>query len=430
MFQAPRGTADILPEEQKYWRYFYARAQEILTQFGYERIETPTFEDARLFVRGIGQVTDIVEKETYTFEDRGGDLLTLRPEGTAPVCRAYLEHGMHNLPQPVRLYYFCSVFRYERPQSGRYREHHQFGIEALGDADPSIDAEVIEVAWRFLEAVGLKGLSLSVNSIGDPQCRPQYVQALRAYYQQHVDVICSDCKRRLEQNPLRLLDCKQETCQPVIAGAPHSVDYLCGPCQQHWDSLLSYLQALGLPYQLEHRLVRGFDYYTRTVFEIAPPVEGRQSTISGGGRYDGLIQELGGPPTPGIGFGMGIERVIVNLKRQEVPVPDYRDSKIMVAHLGDAAKLEGLRLSSELRRKGLNAILAPAGRSLRGQLRYASAINATHAVILGEEELRKGTVVLRDLARSQQQEVARDKLLEALADLTPTAPFPRVERGP
>jgi histidyl-tRNA synthetase len=406
LFQAPRGTVDILPEEQKYWRYFRQKVSEITKRFGYERIDTPLFEDARLFIRGVGEVTDIVEKETYTFEDRGGDTLTLRAEGTAPVCRAYLEHGMHNLPQPVRLFYLCPVFRYERPQSGRYRQHHQFGIEVIGEADASVDSEVIEIGWRFLESVGLRELSLSVNSIGDRQCRPGYIQKLQEYYRGHVADICEDCKRRLERNPLRLLDCKVESCQPIIEAAPHSADYLCDDCRQHWTDLLGNLERVGLPYRVDHRLVRGLDYYTRTVFEITPPVAGSMSTITGGGRYDGLIEELGGRPTPGIGFGMGIERVIENLKRQEAPVPDYLGTRVLVAHLGDAAREQAVKLSSDLRQAGVPAVMGPAGRGLRSQLRYAASIQSTHAVIIGEDELQKGVVILRDLTKSEQREVS------------------------
>ena len=415
MFQAPRGTADVLPEDQGFWRFFEDKAAEIATLFAYERIDTPLLEDARLFVRGIGEVTDIVEKETYTFEDRGGDLLTLRPEGTAPVCRAYLEHGMHNRPQPVRLSYFCPVYRYERPQSGRYRQHHQFGIEVLGDGDASVDSEVIEVGWRLLGALGLEGLSLLVNSIGDGQCRPQYIERLQEYYRGHVARLCEDCKRRLERNPLRLLDCKEASCQPVIDGAPHSVEYLCEPCKAHWDDLLGYLEAVGLPYRQEHRLVRGFDYYTRTVFEITPPVEGRQRTLVGGGRYDGLIEELGGKPTPGVGFGMGIERVIDNLKRQDSRPPDAEGAKVLIAHMGDRAKDAGIELSSKMRLGGIAAVLAPSSRGLKSQLRYASAIGATHAVIIGDDELAKGVVVLRDLGRGHQEEVSEDDLPRLLA---------------
>ena len=383
-------------------------AEQTAGRFGYRRIDTPVFEDARLFVRGIGEVTDIVEKETYTFEDRGGDLLTLRPEGTAPVCRAYLEHGMHSLPQPVRLYYLCPVFRYERPQSGRYRQHHQFGIEVFGDEDPSVDAEVIEVAWRFLQSVGLNDLALSVNSIGDARCRPAYIATLQDYYRGHVKRLCPDCGRRLQENPLRLLDCKQDSCQPIIDEAPHSVGYLCDPCRSHWDSLLSHLNALDLPYEVDHRLVRGFDYYTRTVFEITPPLEGRQTTIVGGGRYDGLIEELGGKPTPGIGFGMGAERVIASLKDLDDAVPAELGAKVLVASVGDGVRRDALTLSSGLRRGGLAAVLAPASRNLRSQLRYASAIKATHTVIVGEDELRKGVVTLRDMDRGEQRELALD----------------------
>ena len=414
MFQAPRGTVDILPEEQMYWRFVQAKAREIAVRWGYERIDTPLFEDARLFVRGIGEVTDIVEKETYTFEDRGGDLVTLRPEGTAPVCRAYLEHGMHNLPQPVRLYYFCPIFRYERPQSGRFRQHHQFGIEVLGDGDPSVDAEVIEVGMRFLQSVGLSDLSLSVNSIGDPQCRPAYIQTLQSYYGQHVGQVCSDCQRRLESNPLRLLDCKQDSCQPIIAEAPHSAEYLCDDCSRHWTDLLGHLDGIGTSYQIDHRLVRGFDYYTRTVFEIAPPTEGRQSALVGGGRYDGLIEELGGRPTSGVGFGMGIERVIANLKRQQVTMTNQAGVKVLVAYVGDAARREAIRLCSMLRDAGRATVLGPSGRGLRSQLRYASSIAATHAVIVGDDEISRGVVVLRDLAESKQREVGPEELAQAL----------------
>lgn len=412
-FQAPRGTTDILPADQRLWSLVRSKVEAITTGFGYEKIDTPVFEDHDLFVRGIGEATDIVEKETYTFEDRGGDLLTLRPEGTAPVCRAYMEHGMHNLPQPVRLYYLCPVFRYERPQSGRYRQHHQFGIEVFGDADASIDAEVIEVGWRFLESVGLTDLSLSINSIGDPQCRPPFIEKLRSYYRKHLDLVCTDCKRRLEHNPLRLLDCKEESCQPIIEEAPHSVDYLCGECRQHWESLTAYLDGLGLSYELDNRLVRGFDYYTRTVFEITPPIEGRMSTLVGGGRYDGLIEELGGRPTHGIGFGMGVERVMANMQRAAVPVPEYKGKRVLAAYLGDSAKKEAMSLSSKLRKVGIPAVLGPTGRGLRSQLRYASSIGATHAIILGDDELEKGVVVLRDMDKGEQEELPND--VDALA---------------
>ncbi len=413
LFQAPRGTTDILPDQQKGWLAVHSTAEETANRFGYERIDTPLFEDARLFVRGVGEVTDIVEKETYTFEDRGGDLVTLRPEGTAPVCRAYLEHGMHNLSQPVRLYYFCPVFRYERPQAGRFRQHHQFGIEALGDGNARVDAEVIELGWQLLDGLGVEEKLLMLNSTGDPECRPAYIERLQAHYRPQVDRLCENCKRRLEENPLRVLDCKEASCQPVIEEAPHSIDYLCDACEEHWKALLASLDAIGLTFDIDHTLVRGFDYYTRTVFEIVPPDAGNTSTILGGGRYDGLIEELGGRPTPGVGFGMGIERVLANIKRGDAGFDDDA-VKVIVVALGAESAAAGVGLSSKLRRNGVPAIMGPADRSLKSQMRYASSIRATHAVIIGADELAKGTATLRNLTESDQREVGLDELPRVL----------------
>ena len=403
VFRAPRGTADRLPDEQKYWRFIESRAVGVAGRFGYGRIDTPAFEDSNLFVRSVGEGTDIVEKEMYTFEDRGGDSVTLRPEGTAPVCRAYLEHGMHNLPQPVRMYYFCPVFRYERPQAGRFRQHHQFGVEALGDADPSVDAEVIEVAWELMGSLGLRDVNLLVNSIGDGECRPAYVERLRDYYAGHQPRLCPDCRERLERNPLRLLDCKVETCRALGDEAPRSTDYLCDGCREHWDKLAGYLDVMGLPYTVDHRLVRGLDYYTRTVFEIQPPDAGGQSTICGGGRYDGLVAQLGGRPTPGIGFATGIERLTLNLKRSEAPVPDEPSPRYLVANVGENARTAALELAVKLRRAGVGAILSSGSRGLRGQMRQANALGIPYALILGDDEILKGEVVVRDMIGSAQQ---------------------------
>ena len=403
MFQAPRGTADHLPEEQKYWRYIESKAMDVAARFGFGRIDTPAFEDSNLFIRSVGEGTDIVEKEMYTFDDRGGDSITLRPEGTAPVCRAYLEHGMHNLPQPVRMYYFCPVFRYERPQAGRFRQHHQFGVEVLGDADPSVDAEVIEVAWDLMTSLGLTGINLLVNSVGDPQCRPAYVAKLREYYSGHKDKLCADCKERLDRNPLRLLDCKVETDHALGNDAPRSADNLCEDCSEHWNKLLKYLDAMQLPYQIDHRMVRGLDYYTRTVFEVQPVDGGGQSTICGGGRYDGLITELGGRETPGIGFATGLERLTLNLKRSEVPVPDEPKPRYLVANVGDAARIAALELSVRLRRAGVGVILGSGTRGLRGQMRQANALEIPFALILGDDEIEKGEVMVRDMESSAQE---------------------------
>jgi histidyl-tRNA synthetase len=413
-YQAPRGTQDILPEEQPYWDWVRDTAARLAGLFGYGRIDTPVFEPAALFVRTTGEATDIVQKEMYVFQDRGGQELALRPEGTAPVCRAYLEHGLHARPQPVRLWYIAPIFRYDRPQAGRYRQHHQFGVEAIGDESPALDAEVIELLWSLYGELGLSGLTLRLNSIGDRNCRPAYVAVLREYYSDKLDRVCADCRDRFQRNPLRLLDCKQESCQPVIVGAPALTDHLCAECAEHFAQLRGYLDALGIPYELEPRLVRGFDYYTRTVFEVHPPVEGAQSAIGGGGRYDGLIEELGGPPTPAVGFGTGIERIILNLKRQEVAVPQGRGVQAFVAYQGAQARLSALRLASRLRRQGIATVVATGDRSLKAQMRQADARGARYALILGPREVETGTVTVRRLADGHQETLPAEEVVSRL----------------
>jgi len=403
LFRAPRGTTDLLPAEQRYWRYIEAVAVDLARRYGYGRIDTPVFEASDLFVRSVGAGTDIVEKEMYTFDDRGGDSVTLRPEGTAPVCRAYLEHGMHNLPQPVRLYYFCPVFRYERPQAGRFRQHHQFGVEVVGESDPSVDAEVIELAWELMRSLGLRGVNLYLNSIGDRQCRPDYIAQLALYYSGHRAKLCPDCRARLERNPLRLLDCKVESCRVLGEAAPKSAEHLCGECLDHWTRLHQYLQATKIPYQVDHRLVRGLDYYTRTVFEVQPVEGGAQSTICGGGRYDGLIEQLGGRPTPGIGFATGMERLALNLKSSGVEVPEEPAPKFLVANVGEGARSAALELAARLRQAEVGAILSTGSRALRGQMRQANALQIPYALILGDDEIARGEVVIRDMTASTQE---------------------------
>lgn len=416
MFQAPRGTSDLLPEEQHYWRYIESKAVALAGRYGFQRIDTPVFEDSNLFIRSVGEGTDIVEKEMYTFDDRGGDSITLRPEGTAPVCRAYLEHGMHNLSQPVRLFYFCPVFRYERPQAGRFREHHQFGVEVLGDPDPSVDAEVIELAWRLTNDLGLREINLFLNSIGDDECRPAYIAELKSYYSGFHDRICADCRTRLDRNPLRLLDCKVETCRALGDGAPQSASHLCQECQDHWDKLREYLTAMEIPFQVDHRLVRGLDYYSRTVFEIQPVQGGSQSTICGGGRYDDLIEQLGGRPTPGIGFATGMERLTLNLKNSGVEVPPGVSPKYLVANVGDAARPAALALAAKLRRAGVGAILSSGPRALRGQMRQANALNIPFALILGDDEIKDGVVMVRDMNSSSQEIRPLQEFLDEVAN--------------
>ena len=405
MYRAPRGTSDILPKEQAYWRYIEQKVVNACQLYGYERIDAPAFEDTRLFSRSVGEGTDIVEKEMYTFEDRGGNKITLRPEGTAPVCRAYLEHGLHNLPQPVKLYYITSIFRYERPQAGRYRQHYQFGYEAIGDDDPVLDAEVIDMAWQFFRSLNLQRLSLQLNSIGCKKCRPGYLAILKDYYASHTRDLCSDCKTRLKRNPLRLLDCKNDVCQQIANSAPRSIDYLCSYCDEHFNRVKRYLELLDLPFAVNHRLVRGLDYYTRTVFEIQPEAEGAQTTLGGGGRYDDLIEELGGKPTPAIGFAAGIERIILNLKKQNVPIPPLPRPQVFIAYVGDEARDEAIKLAATLRKNGIGVIEAIGNKSLKAQLRQANTLGARYTVIIGEQEVKTGTVILRDMTTAEQKTV-------------------------
>jgi histidyl-tRNA synthetase len=403
LYQAPRGTFDILPHKQGYWRYLEKEVVRLCRLYGYERIDTPVFEDTGLFVRSVGEETDIVAKEMYTFKDRGGNWLTLRPEGTAPVCRAFLEHGLSNQTKPVKLYYLTPIFRYDRPQAGRYRQHHQFGYEAIGDDDPILDAEVIDMAWHFYKSLGLKQLSLLLNSIGCKDCRPNYLVALEDYYSNHADEICPDCRKRLKVNRMRLLDCKKTHCRTLAAKAPRSVDHLCSDCAEHFKKLQKYLKLLKLPFEIEHRLVRGLDYYTRTVFEIQPDTEGAQSTLGGGGRYDDLIEELGGQPMASVGFATGLERVILNMEKQGVTAPVANKPLVFIAHQGEAAVKQVLSLASALRRDDTTLIQATGSKSLTAQLRQANNIKAAYVVIIGEDEVRNGTVVLRNMATSEQR---------------------------
>jgi histidyl-tRNA synthetase len=412
---APRGTHDVLPDEQPYWEVVQGAAARVAGRYGYQRIDTPLFEDAAVWLRTTGDSTDIVRKEMYVFKDRGGDELALRAEGTASVCRAYLEHGMASLPQPVRLFYTCPVFRYDRPQAGRFRQHTQFGVEAIGDNDPILDAEVIDLLRTFYDEVGLTDYSLELNTIGDPVCRPAYLERLRSYYEDKLDLVDADCRERLKTNPLRLLDCKSERCQPVIAAAPVITDSLCEPCAEHFGSVRRYLEALEIPFKLNPRLVRGLDYYTRTVFEFQPRIEGAQSTIGGGGRYDGLIELLGGKHTPGVGFGCGLERTIINMKRQEVPIPDPPRPLLYLAHLGDGTLDVALSILKSARAAGIPALISTGDRSLKSQMRHADASGVRFVAIVGEREVRDGVVNLRDLSTGEQRAISGDELLTQLS---------------
>jgi histidyl-tRNA synthetase len=413
-YQRPTGTLDILPEDQHYWDHVRARARHLAELAGFERIDVPIFEATELFARGVGEGTDIVDKEMYSFTDRGDHEVTLRPEFTAGVVRAYVENGLRVRPQPQKLYSFGPVFRYERPQAGRYRQHTQFNVEILGEQDPAADVEVMALVWDLYAGLGFRDLEFQLNSTGCPRCRPGYVAALRAHYAEHRHVICEDCHRRLERSPLRVLDCKVDQCQPVIAGAPRFLDHLCQECAEHFHTLREYLELLDRRYVINHGLVRGLDYYTKTVFEVWAAGIGAQAAVCGGGRYDGLVELVGGPPTAGVGVAVGLERIILVMKGLEVAVPPLPKPPVFLAYLGPQARREALRLADALRREDVGAWFAFGERGLKSQLREAGKRSVRYAVILGEEELRSGAATVRDMQAGEQERVELAGLVEWL----------------
>ena len=423
-YRAPRGTHDVLPAEAARWRFVEATFCRICALFGYGEIRTPVFEQTELFTRSVGEHTDIVSKEMYAAVPSGpragkGEALTLRPEGTAPVMRAYLQHSLGGQSALVKLYYICPVFRHERPQAGRLRQHHQTGIEVIGSPGPAIDAEVISLGLAYLHALGIEGETLQINSVGCPQCRPAYRERLRDALRPALPRLCGDCRRRFEVNPLRMLDCKVEKWDE-LPPTPSLLDHLCEECATHFDRLRAILDDLSVPYAVNPRLVRGFDYYTKTAFEITHDALGAQSTVLGGGRYDGLIEELGGKPTPGIGFGCGIERVL--LIAEQLGLTEGWDkgesAPVVVAAVDAEARAAARQLLAELRAAGIPAETDYLGRSLKAQMRAANRLGARAVLILGSDELAAGTVTLRDLRTREQAVVPRD---EAVARLLPDA---------
>ena len=408
------GMNDVLFEEQRYWRHILDRVRHVTDLYGYRRMDVPIMEVTSLFVRGVGEGTDIVEKEMYSFEDRDGTQISLRPEFTAGIMRAYIENGLHVLPSPLKVWATGPIFRHEKPQAGRYRQHSQFDIEVIGEIDPAVDIEVINVAWRLFGDLGFTGLRLHVNSTGCPACKPAYVQKLIDYFTPLIGQLPEVDRMRLRKNPLRILDSKEEATQPLLEAAPHFADHLCADCASHFARLRTYLDELGRPYQVNYRIVRGLDYYTKTVFEIKAAGLGSQDTICGGGRYDGLIEELGGRPTPGIGFGSGIERIALAMQQIGLPVPEEPAPGVMVAYLGETAKLVALRLVEELRMADVGALLAFGDRSLKAQLKSADKAGVAYAVILGEEELKAGRAQVREMATSQQTEVPLEDIIRWL----------------
>ncbi len=406
--KAPRGTADILPQDAPAWRFVEKTAAETARTFGFEEIRTPVFEHTELFQRGVGDTTDVVQKEMYTFNDKGDRSITLRPEGTASAARAYIEHSMHALPQPVKLYYCGPCYRYEKPQAGRLREFHQFGIEAFGSEDPSLDAEIIALAATLFKKLGITGLSLNINSIGCPECRKKYNEALTAYLSKHSETLCETCNTRLSKNPMRILDCKSLICKEVAAGAPQILEYICDDCRAHFEAVQGYLNAMEIPFSIDASIVRGLDYYTRTVFEFVSTQIGAQGTVCGGGRYDGLLAELGGNPGPGIGFATGIERILLVLRAQEV-LPEEKDApRIFIASIGQTAA--ALALTQKLREAGVYAVCDVAGRSLKAQMKNADRLGAAFSLVLGEDEVKSGEAQLKNMETG-------DKVAVSLTDI-------------
>ena len=403
---APRGTKDILPDSVGDWNYVEGEIRELCRRFGYSEIRTPIFEHTELFQRGIGEGTDVVDKEMYTFTDRGDRSITLRPENTASAVRAYLQNKLYAESNLVKLFYIGSMFRYDRPQAGRMREFHQFGVEALGEANPAVDAEVILLAMSLLEGLGLKDLELSINSVGCPKCRSKYRTMLQDFFRDKLDDLCEDCRSRFDRSPLRILDCKKDSDKPYMADAPKITDCLCEECSDHFAKLQEHLANAGISFQHDPRLVRGLDYYTKTAFEIKYPPLGAQSAVAGGGRYDGLIEEMGGSPTPAVGFATGLERLLLALESQNLLPEKNRSVDAYVVALGEAAQSEGFKLLNNLRRAGLSAAMDFAGRSMKAQMKQANKLGARYALILGDDEIAQGVVMLRSMADSQQEKVA------------------------
>ncbi len=398
----PRGTQDVSPYESYKWIQLENKLREIVDQYGFKEIRTPTFEHTELFLRGVGDTTDIVNKEMYTFEDKGKRSITLRPEGTASTVRSVLEKGILNEGLPLKAYYILSCFRYEKPQAGRLREFHQLGIELFGAQDYTADAEVIATGAKILKDLGLTAVKLNINSIGCPNCRPKYHEKLKEYFAQHIDGMCEDCKARFEKNPLRLLDCKEEKCSAIAKNAPVVIEHLCDECHDHFEGLKKTLDAMGVDYAINTKIVRGLDYYTKTVFEFVYDGIGSQGTVCGGGRYDGLFEELGGNHVPAVGFGMGLERLLLTLEAEGKKLGDDSVPDIFFANIGEDAKVFAFTMAEKARAEGLRAQSDLMARSLKAQMKYADKVGARYTVVLGDDEIANKTAVAKNMATKEQ----------------------------
>lgn len=404
--KAPRGTKDILPQDVYKWTYVEQKFRKICSRYGFEEIRTPIFEHTELFKRGVGETTDIVEKQMYSFDDNGGRNVTLKPEGTASVGRAFIENKLYANAKPIKLFYITPCFRYERPQAGRLRQFHQFGIESFGSNNPLVDAEVIGVAVDFFKELGIQHLETRINSIGCPKCRSEYRNALKAFLKDRLEDLCDTCKNRYDRNPMRILDCKSETCQSLVKDAPRMMEYLCEECVADFDAVKDYLEAMNIQYIVDVNIVRGLDYYTKTAFEIISNEIGAQGTVCGGGRYDNLIEEIGGPETPGVGFGLGIERLLLTLEKTGIEVEKENSTDVFIAYLGETAKKAAVGLLRDLRLSGLKGQMDLLDRNLKNQFKYSDKLNAPFTVVIGEDELKENCVVLKDMRCSEQEKVA------------------------
>ncbi len=410
--QAIKGVKDILPGEVEVWQYIENKARSVFETYGFSEIRAPIFEYTELFSRSIGETTDIVEKEMYTFEDTTGKKITLRPEGTAPVVRAYIEHQLYNKAHITKLYYFGPMFRHERPQAGRYRQFYQIGAEVFGIDSPILDAEVLSMLSKIMGALDIKGLDLQINSLGCKDCRPKYKEALKQFLKDKLPLLCENCQRRMDRNPLRVLDCKGKTCKDAVKDAPVILDYLCDGCKMHFDKVKETLKTLNVSYTLNPRLVRGLDYYTKTTFELVSTNLGAQNAVAAGGRYDGLVEELGGPKTPGIGFAIGIERLASLMQKDNLKTnkPD-----VFIATLGDKAEDISVSLIDSLREKGIKAETDYEDASLKSQMRKADKLGARFVLIIGEDEIKKGSALLRDMEKKTQEDININNMLDILA---------------
>lgn len=416
--KAIKGTKDVLPSEVYKNQYIEATCFTVAENFGYKEMRTPVFEHTELFQRGVGDTTDVVQKEMYTFDDKGGRSITLRPEGTAGAARSFLENGLSNEALPQKICYLTSCYRYEKPQAGRLREFHQFGIECFGATSPLADAEMIALAKQIFDELGVKDLHLELNSIGCPTCRAEYHKALKEYFASRVDELCDTCRDRLDRNPMRILDCKSPVCSEIAKDAPVVLDYLCDECKEHFEKTKSYLDAMNIEYIVNPQIVRGLDYYTKTVFEFVADSIGAQGTVCGGGRYDGLIEELGGQRTPSLGFAMGLERLQLVMEAQGCEFPEPSRPDLFIVAMGDKATLKAVEIAKDMRDEGYSVVYDLNGRSLRAQMKYADKINAKYNVVIGDNEVDTKSAVLKDMATGEQSNISLETFVSGFYSIT------------